>query len=57
MWTVIVYDGNEYYQVSADLVLTDIRRVLPRGHEIVFAIPDDVEVMDGDGEELESRSL
>lgn len=59
MITLIIYDGNEYYQstVSENSVGDIHARLLPREHEIMFTILDDVEVLDREGTPLESRSL
>lgn len=59
MVTLVIYDGNEYYQasVSENSSGDAYTRLLPRAHDVIFIIEDDVEVLDGDGEPLESRSL
>ncbi len=60
MVTLIIYDGNEYYQATVSVNVQDtdgIRKLLPRAHDLVFSIEDDVVVLDEDCEPLESRSL
>ena len=58
MITLIIYDGNGYYQVSVnEEAVVHVRSLLPHAHDIVFSIHDDVEVFNDEGEPLESRSL
>ena len=58
MWTLIIYDGSAYYQATVNLEsVADIRKLMPRDHDLMFAIPDDVEVLDEDTAVLISRTL
>jgi hypothetical protein len=58
MFTMIIYDGNGYYQTSVnEEVVNNIHDILPREHDLMFVIQDDVEILDEDGEPLESRAL
>lgn len=55
---MIIYDGNGFYQSTVNSSSPDdFMRLIPPKHDVMFIIQDDVEVLDGDYEELESRSL
>jgi hypothetical protein len=58
MYTLIIYDGNEYYYTTTSVATeAEVLRLIPEGHDLMFVVEDDVDIRNGDFEELEVRAL
>ncbi len=57
MYTLIIYDGDYYIATTGVATEEEVLRLIPRGHDLIFAIEDDVDIKDGNFEEMEVRAL